>query len=305
MAPPPPPPPPRPANQEHKSSFSFSSSKPTNSGGPSPELAHHMSDVNRRVRMVEESLTNLRKKVELENENTLSDKRSNTADIQAIYEELAETKKIVRTVQDTITKMIKEVQTLAKKEDVQVLQKYVNIWKPIQFVTQQEVTSIVQAEVARLSRSSIQNKPRQAMREENTQTESTTEHININNESEEIPRKNVRARQTQESSTVQTHTTTSSTHTPTDEQKRRIAQFIDAHDDIKDLILHDVDDFIQKVSKDDMLQVLFKGVDLHAFSQKLQGAYGVTAKKSTSTTSRNDEIFGNHKSDKLDDMLKK
>ena len=39
--------------------------------------------------------------------------------------------------------IIKELQSVARKEEVKVLEKYINLWNPIKFVTSNEVEQIV------------------------------------------------------------------------------------------------------------------------------------------------------------------
>ena len=39
--------------------------------------------------------------------------------------------------------LVKELQTAAKRDEVKVLEKYINLWNPVKFVTQNEVEQIV------------------------------------------------------------------------------------------------------------------------------------------------------------------
>jgi hypothetical protein len=42
-----------------------------------------------------------------------------------------------------ILMILKELQSGAKKEDIKVLQKYVDMWEPLNFVTRNEINEII------------------------------------------------------------------------------------------------------------------------------------------------------------------
>jgi len=59
-----------------------------------------------------------------------------TSDINEIRKEIHE-------IKDKLILLIKELQSVARKEEVKVLEKYINLWSPIKFVTQNEVEQII------------------------------------------------------------------------------------------------------------------------------------------------------------------
>ena len=46
-------------------------------------------------------------------------------------------------IKDKILELVKELKTNAKRDEVKVLEKYINYWNPAKFVTQNEVEAIV------------------------------------------------------------------------------------------------------------------------------------------------------------------
>jgi hypothetical protein len=141
---------------------------PTNSGGgffgskapPAPpagqktqEQTYQLSDLARRLRMVEESVSNTRKKVEINEENTLDDLKKKATELKSVFVELDAMKKEIRQFKDEMLKMVKEFQTLAKREDVAVLEKYIKLWEPIRYATYDQVERMIDEKIAHLHNS--------------------------------------------------------------------------------------------------------------------------------------------------------
>ena len=111
--------------------------------GPSPELAKTVTTVSRRVRMLEERYENLRKKVQLLEENLLDAQKKLFAEIRTTTDDVLSFKEKMKDMQSKILMMINEIHLLAKKEDVEVMKKYVELWEPVKFVTRTQVEKIV------------------------------------------------------------------------------------------------------------------------------------------------------------------
>ena len=46
-------------------------------------------------------------------------------------------------LREKLMMVIRELQTVARKDEVKVLEKYINLWNPLKFVTQNEVEQII------------------------------------------------------------------------------------------------------------------------------------------------------------------
>ena len=77
------------------------------------------------------------------NEQTMleSGKRQN-ATIRTFGEEIDEMKKTVSDLHDDMRLIVEELRMTAKIEEVKVLQKYIDLWNPVNFVTAEEVKRI-------------------------------------------------------------------------------------------------------------------------------------------------------------------
>ncbi len=100
-------------------------------------------DPNRSVRALEEKYSNLVRRAQLNEQNLLSSSKKANSELKAIAVEMAELRKEIEGLKEKFNDIVRELQTLAKKEDVDILKKYLNLWEPVNFVTQNEVEKIV------------------------------------------------------------------------------------------------------------------------------------------------------------------
>ena len=112
----------------------------------SPEMDQALLRVNdaiTRLRILEERFLNLREKSQLTEENMLKSNKKMFGEFKSINEDLALVKREVNDVKEKISLVIAEMRNYASKQDFRVLQKYIELWQPIQFVTREEVAKIV------------------------------------------------------------------------------------------------------------------------------------------------------------------
>ncbi len=112
-----------------------------------PSLANELNNTSRRVRIMEERYINLRNKIQVSDENVLGFNRRVNAKLRDVNEELTLLRRQVNEVKDKILLIIKELQSTAKKDKLLEIQKYIDMWSPLSFVTKNEVSRIVKEEV--------------------------------------------------------------------------------------------------------------------------------------------------------------
>ena len=113
---------------------------------PSPEFSDVNEDMNtlsRRLRLLEEGFANLRRFFQITEENIIAKNKHYSAEIKTITSDIMEVRKEMQELRDKLSLVIRELQTVARREEVKVLEKYINLWNPIRFVTHNEVESII------------------------------------------------------------------------------------------------------------------------------------------------------------------
>lgn len=111
-----------------------------------PDMSGMTADVNtlsRRLRLLEEGFTNLRRFFQVTEENMIAKNKHFSAEIKTMTSDITEVRKEIQELKDKLILVIRELQTVARKEEVKVLEKYINMWNPVKFVTQNEIDQIV------------------------------------------------------------------------------------------------------------------------------------------------------------------
>ena len=110
-----------------------------------------ISNVSRRLRIVEEGFTNLRRALQVTEQNMLAKHKIFSTEIRTVMSDISDIKKDINDVKEKMLEFVKELKESAKREEVKVLEKYINLWNPVKFVTQNEVEQIVK-EMLRIHR---------------------------------------------------------------------------------------------------------------------------------------------------------
>ncbi len=83
----------------------------------------------------EERYSDLRRKLQFVENNMLANHKKALSEIKILNGEVAEMRRTIEAVEDKIVLLIKELQLSAKREDVDVLKRYVELWEPAKFAT--------------------------------------------------------------------------------------------------------------------------------------------------------------------------
>jgi SMC interacting uncharacterized protein involved in chromosome segregation len=102
-----------------------------------------LSNITRRLKLLEERLIALKSKSSMLEENEMTEKKHTEKEIKDLGTQIKDVKLSVNQIRDDVLLIIKELQTLAKKDKVDMLEKYIEIWSPINYVSQNEVVKLV------------------------------------------------------------------------------------------------------------------------------------------------------------------
>ena len=106
-------------------------------------MSNIVNSLNRRLRVLEERHSQIQRKTEVIEDNMISNHKGVSEGIKKINSDIKEMKKDFEDIKDNMIGLIKEVGSRAKKEDVDVIQKYLDLWNPVNFVTNRELDKAV------------------------------------------------------------------------------------------------------------------------------------------------------------------
>jgi len=129
-----------PKRRESILKFGRSEPQPADSGG----ITSDMNALSRRLKLLEEGFSNLRRFFQVTEGNILAKNKHYSAEIKTINSDIMELRKELAEIRDKMMLVIRELQTVARRDEVKVLEKYINLWNPVKFVSHNEVQAIVQ-----------------------------------------------------------------------------------------------------------------------------------------------------------------
>ena len=113
---------------------------------PAPDVSGMTEKLNAmaaRLRVGEERNSEIRKKLLVVEQNMLSNHKRAITEIKALQSDILEMKRTMHAVEDKIITVIKEIRLMAPREDVDVLKRYIDLWNPVNFVSQDQVLKMI------------------------------------------------------------------------------------------------------------------------------------------------------------------
>ena len=108
------------------------------------DLSNQINNLSRRMRILEERYTNLRKNTQLTDHNVLKSNKEFQRELSVVKSDLTEMRRDFIDLKDKVRLIVKELVECAKTEEVKVLEKYINLWEPVKFITKDEAEKIVE-----------------------------------------------------------------------------------------------------------------------------------------------------------------
>ncbi len=145
--------------------------------GPTPEehVAKHqnkeetlqpintkVNDIATRLKILEERYMTLKKKSQLGEQNIVEAQKDHFEELQILNENLMETKHAIRDITEKVSLLSQEVSNFATKNDLTVLQRYVEFWEPMDFVTRKEVNAFLRKKLGKPKSVSTPNEKKSA-----------------------------------------------------------------------------------------------------------------------------------------------
>ena len=131
------------ADIQEETKKSIFGAKPAAAGNVQ-ELVGEVNNIARSLKSIEDKLNNLRNKTQLIDQNLLSANKKFSDEIKISEADVMEIKREVEDMREKMKLVVRELKLCAKYDEVKVLEKYIEMWSPINFVTRDEVERIVQ-----------------------------------------------------------------------------------------------------------------------------------------------------------------
>ena len=93
--------------------------------------------------MLEDRNANLTRREQLTDQNLIEGTKKIHAEMRSHTDELQELRQKLHEIEEKIGLIIREFQNVPRKEDMKVLEKYVTLWNPMDFITRTQVERIV------------------------------------------------------------------------------------------------------------------------------------------------------------------
>ncbi len=110
-------------------------------------VMQQLRELTRRIRTLEEQMSLTRKKLDVFNQNMLNTFQKDKEMIERQRTEIRQFQKDILELQDMMRKLVKDINSFAKREELLKLEKYVDFWHPIKFVTYDGLEKLVKKKV--------------------------------------------------------------------------------------------------------------------------------------------------------------
>jgi len=109
-------------------------------------------NLTRRLRIVEERLQNIQRKHQITEENMIKTHKELKNDLNLLSKELSTLKSQFLEFRDKLERISDELDTKANESEFLVFKKYLELWRPVNFVTQADVERIVKQTLENLNK---------------------------------------------------------------------------------------------------------------------------------------------------------
>ena len=103
------------------------------------DISQVLSDIVNRIRSLESKYNVLGERMLIVNENMISQFKKNKGEARVTSQEIKDIKAELFQTRGSFMDLTKQMEFFATKENIKVLEKYINLWDPFKFVTEKEL----------------------------------------------------------------------------------------------------------------------------------------------------------------------
>lgn len=106
-------------------------------------VGSQLNNVATRLKILEERYSTLRKKTQTAEHNIVEVEKNHYDDLRILNDDISEIRHKMRDIVEKVSLLTDEVENFASRNDLTVIQKYVEYWQPLDFVTRKEVNDFL------------------------------------------------------------------------------------------------------------------------------------------------------------------
>ena len=110
-------------------------------------IQSELSNLVSRLRLLEERHTNLQRKMHLIEEHVLNNNKETKKEIKIMQSEIVEVKRTVKEFGDILDRLTRGLEDFATREDVKLIDKYVSLLDPTNFISRAQLEKEVQRQI--------------------------------------------------------------------------------------------------------------------------------------------------------------
>ena len=110
---------------------------------PEAQSLNKTEEIMRRIRILEERYSGTRTKFQFLERSILKDSKDIYTELEGVKNSISSIKSEMSNLNESIQKMLDEIQGTVKKSELLTLAKYVNFWEPLQYLTREEAEKLL------------------------------------------------------------------------------------------------------------------------------------------------------------------
>lgn len=129
--------------QEKKGFALFKKRKDSEIGPSIPDILERTTTIDRRLRILEGRYNDLNRKTQLTDKSLLNERKRFTQETRTIDSDILELKREVNEIKNKLGIVINELTSCVRKDDLEALKKYIDLWDPMKFITRDQAEKII------------------------------------------------------------------------------------------------------------------------------------------------------------------
>jgi len=102
-----------------------------------------LSEIINRLRSLESKYNLIGERLLVVNQNMISQFKKNSTESKAVNDDIKELRNELFKIKEVIKDISKELQFFATKENIKALEKYINLWDPMKFITEEDLNKML------------------------------------------------------------------------------------------------------------------------------------------------------------------